>query len=171
MASRILVLDTTVLCCWLRVPGKDTAGPAGDLWDFQRIDKLLSIERSQGSTFVLPMATLIETGNHISQCTGDRYQLAGNLCLCLSSAALAESPWTAFSDQSYLWDMDGLQKLAQEWPRLAAAGLSIGDTTIKAVADYYAAAGLDVQILTGDQGLRAYQSAQPVQVPRRRRIH
>lgn len=171
MANRILVLDTTVLCCWLRIPGKDTAGPANDLWDFQRIDRLLKIERARGSTFVLPMATLIETGNHIAQCAGDRYQLAENLCVCLNSAALAESPWTAFSDQSSLWDIQGLQKLAQDWPALAATGMSIGDTTIKAVADYYAVAGLEVQILTGDQGLRAYHSAQPVQIPRRRRVH
>ena len=170
MPKRILVIDTTVLCCWLKIPGKDTAGLKNDRWDFQRIDDLLMIEGAQGSTFVLPIATLIETGNHISQSIGDRYDLASQLMNRLNSAVTAESPWTAFGDQSALWDVDGLQALSEEWPPLAAAGLSIGDATIKAVADYYAIAGFDVQILTGDDGLRAYQSNRSVEIPRRRRI-
>lgn len=28
MRKRVLILDTSVLCCWLQVPGKETAGPA-----------------------------------------------------------------------------------------------------------------------------------------------
>ena len=122
-----------------------------------------------GSTFVLPIATLIETGNHIAQCDGNRFLIARTLTVCLSSAANAASPWAAFGDQSDLWSVDGLRKLAEEWPNLAATGMSIGDATIKAVADYYAIAGFNVRILTGDQGLEAYQSQQPPEIPRRRR--
>ncbi len=51
---------------------------------------------------------------------------------------------------------------------LALQKLSLGDTTIKDVAEHYAQMGNDVEILTGDQGLKAYEPVKPVQVPRRR---
>lgn len=168
MASHVLVLDTSVLCCWLQVPGKETAGPAADLWDHERIDALLKAEEAQGSTFVLPIATLIETGNHIAQCTGDRFALATKLGQHLAAAADSKSPWAAFSEQSVLWDAEALRSLATEWPPLAAGSTSIGDATIKAVAEYYAAARFQVQILTADEGLKAYEPAAPVLQPRRR---
>ena len=31
MSKRVLILDTSVLCCWLQVPGKDEAGPVAAL--------------------------------------------------------------------------------------------------------------------------------------------
>lgn len=168
MPSRVVVLDTTVLCCWLRVPGKEEAGPADDRWTHERIRVLLEQEEQKGSTFVLPLASIIETGNHIANAPGDRYQLAQEFCGYLNAAANSESPWAAFGDQQDLWSRDGLMKLAEAWPVLAAAGLSIGDTTIRDVADYYARSGAYVQILTGDQGLKAYEPAIPVAKPRRR---
>lgn len=168
MAKRVLVLDTSILCCWLEIPGKETAGPGNDRWNHDRIDRLLKTEAARGSIFVLPIAALIETGNHIANCTGNRYSLAMALGRHLLSAAISKSPWAAFSDQSALWEPQGLRQLADEWPSLAAAGMSIGDATIKAVAEYYAVAGIHVQILTGDEGLKAYQPSHPIKVPRRR---
>lgn len=168
MARKILILDTSILCCWLRVPGKDTAGSVHDRWDHKRIDDLLTIERSQGSTFVLPIASLIETGNHIAQCTGDRFNLATSLTNHLQNTVDASSPWAAFTDQSMLWEPSNLQQLANTWPRLAIGGTSIGDATIKHVAEHYSNAGYDVEILTGDEGLKAYETRKPSQIPRRR---
>lgn len=169
MTRRVLVLDTTVLCCWLRVPGKEQSGPADDRWDHTRINTLLESERQQKSTFVLPMATLIETGNHIAQAPSHRFDRATELAQYLREAADANSPWAAFTEQSPLWQADNLRALADTWPELAAGGTSIGDATIKDVAEYYARAGYCVEILTGDQGLKAYQPVQPVAIPRRRR--
>lgn len=169
MRRRVLILDTTVLCCWLRVPGKEEAGPTHDRWDHARIEKLLNEERQKGSTFVLPLATLIETGNHIAQTVRDRFALATVLADHLRKAADAASPWAAFTDQSPLWQPENLRKLADTWPALAAAGTSIGDATIKDVAEYYARASYTVEILTGDLGLKAYQPAKPAPIPRRRR--
>lgn len=169
MSKRVLILDTSVLCCWLRVPGKEEAGPAHDRWDHARINTLLELERAQNSTFVLPMATLIETGNHIAQAPSHRYERAISLAGYLREAADAQSPWAAFTDQSPLWQTENLRNLADSWPPLAAGGTSIGDATIKDVAEYYAKAGYFVEILTGDGGLKAYEPTQPVIVPRRRR--
>src|SRR6218665_1035044 len=55
--------------------------------------------------------------------------------------------------------------MASTWPALAAGGTSIGDATIKHVAEYYAKAGYAVEIMTGDQGLKAYQPIAPIPHP------
>ena len=169
MSKRVLILDTSVLCCWLQVPGKQEAGPVDDRWDHDRINGLLEQERTLDSTFVLPIATLIETGNHIAQAPSQRFERASSLAAYLREAADAQSPWAAFTDQSQLWQAENLRVLAETWPQLATGGTSIGDATIKDVAEYYAKAGYFVEILTGDAGLKAYQPAQPVAIPRRRR--
>lgn len=168
MSKHVLVIDTSVLCCWLKVPGKDEAGPLEDRWDFERIDEQLRTEVERGSTLVLPIATLIETGNHIAQAPSHRHRCAGGLSRCLRQAAEAESPWAAFTDQSPLWQPENLNALAHSWPALANAGITIGDATIKDVAEYYAKAGYTVEIITGDEGLKAYEPIKPVNIPRRR---
>jgi hypothetical protein len=164
MTKRVLILDTSVLCCWLRVPGKETAGPHDDQWNPERIDALIE-EDQQRSTFVLPLATLIETGNHIAQAGNNRHECATALASHLSATADAQTPWAAFTDQSALWEPDQLRVLAESWPTLAAGGTSIGDATIKDVAEHYAKAGFHVEILTGD----AYEPAKPLPAPPRRR--
>jgi len=168
MSRKVLIIDTSVLCCWLQVPGKEEAGPADDRWDHARIKHLLDAERLEKSTFVLPIATLIETGNHIAQAPKLRHECATALADHLRAAADAATPWAAFTEQSKLWDPDNLRTLAANWPVLAAGGTSIGDATIKDVAEYYASAGFSVEILTGDQGLKAYEPIKPALIPRRR---
>lgn len=169
MPRKVLILDTSILCCWLRVPGKDTAGSGQSQWDYDKVLALLNKERKQRSLFVLPIASLIETGNHIAQCKGDRHQLASALGQCLLDAANEASPWAAFTDQSALWETAQLQELAAAWPPLAASGLGIADATIKHVAEHYAEAGFRVEILTGDQGLKSYEPLHAPLAPRRRR--
>jgi hypothetical protein len=169
MSKRVLILDTSVLLCWLQVPGKDTCGPLADRWDNDRISQLILEETAKGSTFVLPIATLIETGNHIAQAAdNNRFRRAERLAACLRSAADEQSPWAAFTDQSALWQPEQLRRVADGWPQLAAGGISIGDFTIKDVAEHYARASYHVEILTGDAGLKAYQPVVPIQQPRRR---
>lgn len=168
MGRRVLILDTSVLCCWLQVPGKEEAGTAEDRWTHARIDTLLQLEQAKHSTFVLPVATLIETGNHIAQVAGDRFSLASKLADYLRLAADACSPWAAFTEQADLWQADNLRTLSENWPAQAAQKLSIGDATIKDVAEYYHNAGYTVEILTGDQGLKAYEPVRLVPIPRRR---
>ncbi|MBT7830445.1 MAG: PIN domain-containing protein [Candidatus Marinimicrobia bacterium] len=168
MPKRVLIIDTSVLSCWLRIPGKDRCGPREDLWDFDRIERLLIEEIEAKSTLVLPVATLIETGNHIAHSNGDRFILAQQLAEVLRKTAEEEEPWAAFEHQSALWRVDNLRQLSEQWPKLAAQGLGIGDATIVDVAKYYAGAGMfDVVILTGDRGLKSFEPT-PTLVPRRR---
>ena len=72
-----------------------------------------------------------------------------------------ETPWAAFTDQQDLWDPDGLKNLAKEWPTLAAQGVSLGNATIKSVAERYAKLGFHVEILTGDAGLKSLEPVLP----------
>ena len=168
--KKVLIIDTSILCVYLKVPGKDTCGSDKDRWNKQRVDDLLKKEIQKSTTFVLPLAAIIETGNHIAQAvTEHRYKIAQDLAEIILKTAKEETPWAAFTEQSVLWDIQGLKNLAVEWPELAAQKISIGDATIKSVADYYAKTGLEVEILTGDAGLKAYQPVTPVSTPRRRR--
>ena len=167
MTRKILVLDTSVLCCLFDVSGKETCGPMGNRWDKSRISRLLSDE--QNATVVLPLATIIETGNHIAQAASRRFEAATEFCEKLKNVADGIIPWAAFSEQAELWSPDNLKRIAESWPCEAASGLSIGDTTIKDVAEYYAKSGILVEIITGDEGLKAYEPAQPPMIPRRRR--
>ena len=166
---RVLVFDTSVLCVWLAVPGKETCGPEDDFWDRDRVQALVDAEAEQRSVFVLPLASIIETGNHIAQAGRYRFEAAQALMGLLRKALDEDEPWAAFAQQADLWSVDSMNRLVQEWPRLAQAQLSLGDATIARVADFYARTGTEVVIATGDQGLKSYQPAVPVRLPRRRR--
>lgn len=146
----------------------DNCGADHDKWDKQRVDEKIVAEQAANAVFVLPLATIIETGNHIAQAAHSRKQRGDALANLMRKSADQQTPWAAFSDQSVLWSVDKLKALADLWPALAAQKLTLGDATIKDVAEYYAQMGYAVEILTGDQGLKAYEPIAPVQVPRRR---
>lgn len=168
MPGKVLIFDTSILCVWLRLPDMTTCGPDGDKWDCARVDAKLDAEKKAKTTFVLPLAAIIETGNHISQSRDHRFQLARKLGAVMRDATDGATPWAAFSAQSELWSDDQVRALADTWPTLAAQEISLGDATISQVARYYAQIGCEVEVLTGDQGLKAYEPAKPVAIPRRR---
>jgi hypothetical protein len=167
--NKVLIVDTSILCVWLKVPGKDSCGPKNDLWNWERVESYIQNEIKKESILVMPLAAIIETGNHISQAEGDRYTVAVKFADLIISAADQLTPWAAFTAQSALWDKDGLKRLAKEWPELAKSRLSIGDATIKHVAELYALTGCEVEILTGDQGLKSYEPERQPITPRRRK--
>lgn len=165
---KVLIMDTSILCVYLKVPYMEECGSDNDKWDYGRVAEKISNEIYHKSLLVLPLVTLIETGNHIAHVSGERYSLARELAEIIVKAATAEEPWAAFTFQSQLWSEENLKRLANEWPVLAAGKLSIGDATIKDVAEFYTESGFAVEILTGDGGLKAYEPKE-VKKPRRRR--
>ncbi|HEU4965797.1 MAG TPA: hypothetical protein VFV52_18460 [Bacilli bacterium] len=173
--SKVLVLDTSMLCCWLQVPGKDTCVAPDGKWDFDRVNEKIQAEKEENTTFVIPLAAIIETGNHIAQAkTGNRYEVACKLAEIMRQTAESLSPWAAFDNQSHFWKGDGLKQLASEFPEKANEKISIGDLTIKSVADYYSKMGgiYKVEIFTADAGLKAYEPVSktpPIPQPRRRK--
>ena len=167
--KKVLVIDTSILCVWLQVTDMDSCGPNTDRWTYERICAKINEELKGGTTFILPMATIIETGNHIAHAKGDRHTMANKLANTIIDATKATSPWAAFTEQKELWSNEGLRALASRWRKTAISGQSLGDASIVDVANYYAELGFEVEILTGDQDLKAYQpNTKCVKVPRRR---
>lgn len=166
---KVLVLDTSILCIWLQIPRMETCGPDHDKWNYSRVQTKLEEERKQGTTFVLPLASIIESGNHISQLGGDRLAPAQRLAQVMRESADQKTPWAAFGEQTQLWSPEELKTLADKWPPLAVRKLSLGDVTTKDVADYYVKTGWRVELLTGDQGLKVHSLAAPAVIPRRRK--
>jgi hypothetical protein len=167
-SKSVVVIDTSILCVWLKIAGLETCGPDDDRWDFARVHHEIERHVTEKKSLILPLTTLIETGNHIAQATQNRHERATELAKLMTMSAEAQTPWAAFSEQLDRWTPENLKKLAEEWPPLAAQKMSIGDATIKDVADYYAKMGCSVTLLTGDKQLAAYQPAPPTMIPRRR---
>lgn len=166
--KKVLILDTSILCIWLNVPGMSDCGPDDDKWNRQRVAKKITEEEQNSTTFVLPLASIIETGNHIAQARHSRLERGESLAALMRKSANQETPWAAFSEQSVLWSQEKMIVLADTWPNLAVQKLSLGDATIRDVAEYYAQMGYRVEILTGDAGLKAYEPVAPAEIPRRK---
>ena len=169
MRKKVLIFDTSVLCVWLKVPGKETCGPDNNPLTFDIVNAKIEEEKKQGTTFVLPIASIIETGNHIAHSTGDRHVVGHAFADIISATADQISPWAAFTEQSELWKKENLKVLAERWKESVISGQSLGDASIVDVATYYASAEFEVEIVTGDEGLKAYEPTTPVVKPRRRR--
>ncbi|WP_193789818.1 hypothetical protein [Tumebacillus flagellatus] len=169
-------MDTSMLCCWLQVHGKDRCGTTDDPWDHARVAKKIEEEQELNTKFVLPMATVIETGNHIAQAGVRRFETAEKLAEILRSAAQQLTPWIAFDEQVVLWGREGLLKLAEELPVAASMSRSLGDTTIRTVANYYWEGGYTVELFTADADLKSSEPSGPIhfadigeEEPRRRK--
>ena len=62
---------------------------------------------------------------------------------------------------------ENLKKLAEKWKATVIGGQALGDASIVEVVKYYTDLGYQVEIFTGDEGLKAYEPT--VEIPRRRR--
>ncbi len=98
---KVLIIDTSLLCVWLQVPGMETGGSDDDKWDFKRVDEKIKSEIEKSTVLVLPLAVVIETGNHIEHAT-NTYNTAQKLADIMTKAADETSPWAAFSEQIIL---------------------------------------------------------------------
>jgi hypothetical protein len=165
---KVLIFDTSILCVYLQVPNMETAGSDHDKWDKKRVDQVIEEAEKANTTFVLPLASIIETGNHISQIKGKRYDIAQIFAELMRKAADVETPWAAFTEQAEFWESEGLKQLAEDWLKNVTEKLSLGDVSIKAIAEYYAKIGCRVEILTADAGLKAYEPSIAIAIPRRR---
>lgn len=169
MKKKVLIFDTSVLCVWLKVPGKETCGLEDNRLTYDVVNARIEEEKGQGTTFVLPIASIIETGNHIAHSAGDKHMVGHAFADIISATADQISPWAAFTEQSELWKKENLKVLAERWKESVISGQSLGDASIVDVANYYASADFEVEIFTGDEGLKAYEPSTPMVKPRRRR--
>lgn len=166
---KVLIIDTSILCVYLELPGFPHCGSDADRWDVERVQAKIEDETKVGTALVLPLATIIETGNHISQIKGDRLPHAQRFAEILRYTANEDIPWTAFIDQGALWNKETLLRYAEEWPALAVQKISLGDASIVEVANFYVESEYMVEIFTGDNGLRSMSPSPPTENLRRDR--
>lgn len=157
MSTNVVFVDTSVLLNVLRVPGSGNEDLIRS--DIERFSKLLN----GGSQLVLPLTTIIETGNAIASVHGgDRHRCTTIFVKFLQRSLTAEAPWATagFSDRTEL-----LRHLVNGGPAipsladLMGAGVGAGDASILAeVAQYRKGipSATPVEIWTHDEGLSAY---------------
>lgn len=167
---KVLLIDTSLLCVWLKVPGKETAG--NNKWNFETVNDKIKLEIEKGTTLVLPLATVIETGNHIAQAkttNPDSKRITSEkFAEIMIYAADEKSPWAAFREQIGLWETEGLKNLADKFPDQAVEKTSMGDASIVALGwHYYTQKGFHVEFLTDDEKLKS-QEPPPPTLPTRR---
>ena len=124
--SAICLIDTSVFVEILNVPIKAT--------QHEQIVSELKTKIERRETLFLPMATILETGNHVAQ-NGDgnqRRKCAENFVSQVQKALDGESP---FKPISFL-KREHLQQWLSEFPNSAMQGTGLGDLSI--IHDFHA---------------------------------
>jgi len=156
--TAICLLDTSVFVEILNVPGKAT--------QHEVILTQLGERIRRRESLFLPMATILETGNHLGQ-NGDghaRRRCAQRFVREVSTALAGQSP---FKPISFLQATE-LQAWLSEFPDHAMSGSGLGDLSI--IQDWQRLCaqnrGRRVYIWSLDDHLRAYDCAACVFGPR-----
>uniref|UniRef100_UPI0040564D7F hypothetical protein n=1 Tax=Candidatus Electrothrix sp. TaxID=2170559 RepID=UPI0040564D7F len=116
----ICIIDTSIFCNILKVPGKSQ--------DHSSIMDLMKEKIQGGESLLLPMTAIIETGNHIAQ-NGDgrqRRSCAERFIKQLQGAIAGEAPWTPMKP----FEMEIFSHWLGEFPDYAMKGVGFGDLSI-----------------------------------------
>lgn len=101
MDVTVRFVDTSVLCNLIDVPGRNQQR--------DRVQEEFTELVGEGRTrFVIPVTSIIETGNHIANAGGDRRGAAERLRRFLELAASEEPPWQL---HAVTWDAGFLDAL------------------------------------------------------------
>lgn len=116
----IVLMDTSVFCNVLDVPG----------FNQDKVAVIADLEANirHGDTLLLPMAAVLETGNHIAQVVDGRLrrQTAERFCEKVSEAIDGSAPWTP----TRFWEPEQLRTWLGEFPDRAMTGVGMGDLSI-----------------------------------------
>ena len=119
--SDVYFIDTSILTNILEIPGKcqDTTQVKIQFREYVKA----------GVTLILPLATIIETGNHIAHIpNGDtRREKAAMLSEYLRRTVANQAPWVYNHDE--ITDSE-LASIAAAFPDKAMQGIGIGDLSI-----------------------------------------
>lgn len=172
MARKVIILDTSILCVWLGVPGMDRIDKRGEDPITQTdVDTKIQSEVDEGARIVLPLASVIECGNHITQIKGaDPKRYIDEFADFILKSIEGLEPWDIFTNQTSLFDEENFKKLVETWRELSMSGISMGDASIIQVANHYYSKNFTVEIFTGDTGLKALFPTDSKGSPCRRNI-
>ena len=114
-------IDTSVMANLLEIPGKSS--------DAQRIKDEFRHTLELNEVLILPIATIIETGNHIAHIAdgNSRRIIAGKFGEYLRKTAEGEAPWQLYGVDL---DKEGLLYLADHIEENALNQIGIGDMAI-----------------------------------------
>ena len=154
----IQFVDTSVLLEILNVPGH--SGRHEEI--LAEMDRRMAAKIS----FVLPVTTIIETGNHIAQSTGDRRGAAKRFVKALEAARDKQPPWTI---RDVRWDSDFLESFvgggstgSDLLTHLSNTTLGSGDLAILVERDQFAkGVAARVEIWSLDLQLAAFSGDVP----------
>jgi hypothetical protein len=148
-------VDTSVLCNLLPVPGRDQ--------DRMTVTRDMKSMQDAGDNFVLPVTTVIETGNHISQVKDGRQrrEAATTFVKVLDLVRQERAPWRL---HAFGWNEKFLESViegAETGVGLvdhATLGMGCGDLCVLAErAIYRRRTGItDVRVWTIDKQLRSH---------------
>jgi len=148
-------VDTSILCCLLRIP---------KFCD----DKYMEVEEellgiiNRCEILILPIANIIETGNHIAHISDGniRRAIARKFAQYLRDTADNVAPWSLINLE---WTPDDLRKFADLFPDQAMRQVGFGDMSIiDAYEDYIKRTpGVSVRIWSTDGHLMIYRHEAP----------
>ncbi len=120
MSKKIHFVDTSVFVELLNIPGMNDAHE-----EFTLEYHMLTQDEDM---FVLPVATLIETGNHIAHIPdgGKRWEIANKFSDIVGKALLAEGNWSVIPQIS----TEILENILNSFPTQATGATGFGDVSI-----------------------------------------
>ena len=116
----IVLIDTSVFLNILDIPQHNQ--------DRDTVFADLEVSIRNGDTLLLPMATIIETGNHISQVSDGRQrrQTAKRFCEKVIDAIDCNAPWSILR----FWESEQLKAWLAEFPDYAMRKIGVADLSI-----------------------------------------
>lgn len=116
----VRLIDTSIMLNLLGVPKRCN--------DKDQVQEELKKALQNNDTLILPVATIIETGNAIAQISGNkRHDIAEKFALYLSKTAEGNAPWSCDSTEVARED---LLYYANNYATSADAGVGMGDLSI-----------------------------------------
>lgn len=120
--STVHFIDTTVMTALLRVPGHNSDEVCRETKEeYELLDQ-------KGDVFVLPMAVLVETGNHIAHIADGnvRRQTAIKFVSLVREAIKSENNWNVVPEIP----ISVLETILNQFPERVLAGTGFGDVSI-----------------------------------------
>ena len=121
--TSVMLIDTSILCELIEVPGKSNATVAS------KIKTTFGQLVGNGVRFILPLAAVIETGNHIAQ-NGDgsvRRSKGQALKSFVEKSLKQDSPFL----KPPFWNKEDLEAWMEDFPDSAMREIGLGDVSIK----------------------------------------
>lgn len=151
--SAVAIVDTSIFCNVLNIPTKNG--------ERVQVMKDLKSYLEEGTTLLLPMAAVYETGNHIAQLKavggGKRRSLANTFAKEVTKAISGDAPWQVMQ----LPETEEVSVWLSEFPEAAMRGAGMGDLSIIKEWEKFTkrAPGRRVFIWTLDSDLKGYDGA------------